>query len=58
MITVLVKLDGNLMPWRVIGMMDDEELGAIYAYRGPGAISAWVQFCRWSLDRNAVREPA
>ena len=26
------KLDGNLMPWRAIGKMDDEELGAIYAY--------------------------
>ncbi|WP_213775257.1 cytochrome c [Bradyrhizobium sp. dw_78] len=26
------KLDGSLMPWRAIGKMDDEELGAIYAY--------------------------
>jgi hypothetical protein len=25
-------LDGNKMPWRWIGKMDDEELGAIYAY--------------------------
>jgi mono/diheme cytochrome c family protein len=25
-------LNGNLMPWRAIGNMDDEELGAIYAY--------------------------
>jgi hypothetical protein len=25
-------LDGNRMPWRAIGTMDDEELGAIYAY--------------------------
>jgi hypothetical protein len=25
-------LDGNRMPWRAIGKMDDEELGAIYAY--------------------------
>jgi mono/diheme cytochrome c family protein len=25
-------LDGNKMPWRSIGKMDDEELGAIYAY--------------------------
>ena len=25
-------LDGDRMPWRAIGKMDDEELGAIYAY--------------------------
>ena len=25
-------LDSNRMPWRAIGKMDDEELGAIYAY--------------------------
>jgi hypothetical protein len=25
-------LDGNRIPWRAIGKMDDEELGAIYAY--------------------------
>jgi len=25
-------IDGNRMPWRAIGKMDDEELGAIYAY--------------------------
>lgn len=25
-------LDGSRMPWRAIGKMDDEELGAIYAY--------------------------
>lgn len=25
-------LDGNRMPWRAIGKMDDEELGAIYQY--------------------------
>jgi mono/diheme cytochrome c family protein len=25
-------LNGNLMPWSAIGKMDDEELGAIYAY--------------------------
>jgi cytochrome c553 len=25
-------LNGDLMPWRAIGRMDDEELGAIYAY--------------------------
>jgi cytochrome c553 len=27
-------LNANLMPWRAIGKMDDEELGAIYAYLG------------------------
>ena len=26
------RIDGSVMPWRAIGKMDDEELGAIYAY--------------------------
>jgi mono/diheme cytochrome c family protein len=26
------RIDGSVMPWRVIGKMDDEELAAIYAY--------------------------
>jgi mono/diheme cytochrome c family protein len=25
-------LNGDLMPWRALGKMDDEELGALYAY--------------------------
>jgi mono/diheme cytochrome c family protein len=26
------EIDGTLMPWRTLGKMDDDELGAIYAY--------------------------
>ncbi len=26
------EIDGTLMPWRTLGKMDDEELGALYAY--------------------------
>ena len=26
------QIDGTVMPWRTLGKMDDEELGAIYAY--------------------------